>query len=127
MYRVWFDGFVDRYYKNYDRARKACERFILSQKEDKLRTGVMLCELEQYDEVEELCGITEIKFEDEIERLALIGGKKKYKVIFTKYETIEVEAYNEDEAEELAVEILDGDAYAWGDPADRITVELMED
>lgn len=126
MYRVWFEDFIDRYYKSYDKAREACKRFIISQKEDKVLTGIMLEELDQFDVVEDLCGIVEIKFEDEIEELAHTG-KKKYRVIFTKYETIEVEAYNEDEAEELAVEILDGDAYAWESPADRITVEEVED
>lgn len=125
MYRVWFDGFIDRYYRSYEKAREACKRFIISQKEDKVLTGIMLEELDQFDVVEDLCGITEIKFEDEIEELAQTG-KKKYRVFFTKYETIEVEADNENEAEELAIEILDGDAYAWEDPAYRITVELME-
>ena len=125
MYRVWFDGFIDRYYRSYEKAREACKRFIISQKEDKVLTGIMLEELDQFDVVEDLCGITEIKFEDEIEELAQ-PGKKKYRVFFTKYETIEVEADNENEAEELAIEILDGDAYAWEDPAYRITVELME-
>ena len=127
MYRVWFDGFIDRYYKSYDKAREACKRFIISQKGDNLLTLTMLEELDRFDEVEELCGVVEIKFEDEIDKLAQTAGKRKYRVCFTKYETVEVEAYNENEAEELAATILDGDAYAWGDPADRITVELVED
>ena len=70
----------------------------------------------------ELCCIAEIKFEDELINLRRLK-KKKYRIIFTKYETIEVEAYNEDEAEELANEILDGNAHAWEAPADKIVVE----
>lgn len=50
----------------------------------------------------------------------------KYRVVFKKYEVVEVEASNVYEAEELACEILDDDSYAWLDPADEITVEKME-
>ena len=51
----------------------------------------------------------------------------KYQVIFKKYEVVEVEASNVYEAEDLACEILDNDAYAWMDPPDEIIVEKMED
>ena len=49
--------------------------------------------------------------------------KRKYVVTFTKHEAVEVEAYTEDEAEELADEILEDDTYAWEGPADEIEVE----
>lgn len=124
MYRVWFEGFIDRYYKNYDRACDACKDFIKKFGDEE--TPKLLHRFAMIDECD-ICGIVKIKCEDEIEELARTTEKKKYRVTFTKYETIEVEAYNEDEAEELAVEILDEDAYAWDSPADRITVELMED
>ena len=122
MYRVWFQGFVDRYYKNYDKAREACEEFI--KELDEAEVPKRLHYFGMTDRCD-ICGITKIRVEDEIDKLARTE-KKKYRVIFTKYETIEVEADNENEAEELAIEILDGDAYAWEDPAYRITVELME-
>ena len=80
----------------------------------------ILEELDQFSKVEALCGIEEIICEDEIDESAQNTEKKKYRVVFTKYETIEVEAYNEDEAVELADEILDEDAHAWEGPADRI-------
>ena len=28
MYRVWFEDFIDRFYKSYDKAREACWNFI---------------------------------------------------------------------------------------------------
>lgn len=126
MYKVWFNGFIDRYYKSYDKAREACRNFILNSCYNNAIKQEMLLALSSNDRCE-LCGIAKIKLEDEIEKLAQATGKKKYRVNFTKYESIEVEADNESEAEELASEILDNDVYAWGDPADRITVELMED
>ena len=49
--------------------------------------------------------------------------KRKYVVTFTKREAIEVEAYTEDEAKELAKEILEDDAHAWEGPEDAITIE----
>lgn len=66
MYRVWFK-FVDKYYKNYAKARKACKSFIISQTEDKELIDMMLVEFEQYDRVNALCGIEEIRCEDEDE------------------------------------------------------------
>ena len=123
MYRVWFQGFIDRYYKNYDKAYEACEEFIKELDEAEMPKRLHYFAMTDRCDI---CGITEIRVEDEIDDLARTG-KKKYKVIFTKYETIEVEAFNEDEAEELAVDILDEDAYAWDSPADRIEVELVED
>ena len=125
MYRVWFEDFIDRYYKSYDKAREACKRFIISQKEDKVLTGMMLEELDQFDEVEDLCGITEIKFEDEIEELAQ-DGKKKYKVLFKKSEMVEVLAYNKEEAEALADRALEDIAFCWEGPADEIIVEEIQ-
>ena len=50
----------------------------------------------------------------------------KYQVIFKKYEVVEVEASNVDEAKDLAFEILDDDIYAWESPVDEIIVEKME-
>ena len=125
MYRVWFEDFIDRYYKSYDKAREACKRFIISQKEDKVLTGIMLEELDQFDVVEDLCGITEIKFEDEIEELAQTG-KKKYKVLFKKSEVVEVLAYNKEEAEALADRALEDIASCWEGPADEVIVEEIE-
>ena len=49
--------------------------------------------------------------------------KRKYVVTFTKREAIEVEAYTEDEAKELAKEILEDDTYAWEGSVDEIEVE----
>ena len=121
MYRVWFEGFVDRYYKSYDKAREACRRFIISQKEDKVLTDMMLQEFDKFDEVEELCGITEIRFEDEIEELAQTE-KKKYKVVIKKSEVVEVMAYNEEEAEAIADVALDNMAFCWEGPADEVIV-----
>ena len=122
MYRVWFEGFVDRYYKGYENAREACVKFIKMTEKDEVPQRKLLSELDMFDDTA-ICGIREIAFMDEVPACVPCESKKKYKVIFTKYETIEVEAYNEDEAEELAAEILDEDAYAWDSPADRITVE----
>lgn len=51
----------------------------------------------------------------------------KYQVIFKKYEVVEVEASNIDEAEDLACEILDDDSYAWMNPPDEIIVQKLED
>lgn len=126
MYRVWFEGFVDRYYKSYDKAREACRNFILNSCFNNAIKQELLLALNSNNRCE-LCGIEEIKFEDEIGRFVQTNGKKKYKVTFVKYETIEVEAFNEDEAEDLADDILSEDFYAWEGPADRIEVELMED
>ena len=126
MYRVWFEDFIDRFYKSYDKAREACWNFIADSCYNNTIKQEMMIAL-TFDGKCELCGIEEIKFEDEIEELARTGEKKKYTVVFTKYETIEVEAYNEDEAKELADEILSEDVYAWEGPADRIEVELVED
>ena len=125
MYRVWFVGFVDRYYKSYDKAREACKRFIISQKKNDLVKLTMIEELDQFDEVEELCGVEEIKFEDEIEELAQTG-KKKYKVVIKKSEVVEVMAYNEEEAEALADVALEDIAFCWEGPADEIIVEEIE-
>ena len=121
MYRVWFEGSADRYYKSYDKAYEACRNFILNSCYNNVAKQEMLLAFDLNDSCE-LCCIAEIKFEDELINLRRLG-KKKYRIIFTKYETIEVEAYNEDEAEELADEILSGNAYAWEKPADRIIVE----
>lgn len=126
MYRVWFDGFIDRYYKSYNKAYEACKRFIISQKKNNMLTLKILEELDQFGKVEALCGIEEIICKDEINESAQNTEKKKYRIIFTKYETIEVEAYNEDEAEELAYEILDGDAHAWEGPADKLLLRRFK-
>ena len=126
MYRVWFEGFIDRYYKSYNKAYEACRNFILNSCYNNDTKQEMLLALGSNHRCE-LCGIEEINLEDEIDESAQNTEKKKYRVIFTKYETIEVEAYNENEAVEFADEILDRDAYAWECPADRITVELIED
>lgn len=49
----------------------------------------------------------------------------KYQVIFKKYEVVEVEASNVHEAEDIAIEILDNDSYAWMDPPDEIIVQKV--
>lgn len=125
MYRVWFEGFIDRYYKDFEKAYEACQEFILNSCYSFNVKQEMLQALAFADKCE-LCGFTKIKFEDEFDEFAPKVGKTKYTVTFTKYETVEVEAYNEREAEELADEILSADADAWEGPADEITVELVE-
>lgn len=50
----------------------------------------------------------------------------KYRVILKKYEIYEVEADSTWEAEEKAFELCDRDDYAWGDPADEVIVERLE-
>ena len=122
MYKVWFNGFIDRYYRDYENAREACVKFIKMTEKEADAQDKLLNELDMFSETA-ICGIRGIEIMDEVPACVPCESKKKYKVIFTKYETIEVEAYNEDEAEELAAEILDEDAYAWDSPADRITVE----
>ena len=83
----------------------------------------MLEELDKFDEVEKLCGIAEIKFEDEVPACVPCIPKKKYCVIFKKTEVVEVEAFDEDEAEELAMVILENDTDAWTGFYDEIIVE----
>lgn len=126
MYRVWFEGFVDRYYKSYDKACEACRNFILNSCFNNAVKQELLLALNSNNRCE-LCGIEEIKLEDEISGLVWSSEKRKYIVTFVKYKSIEVEAYNDDEAKELAAEILEEDVYAWANPADRIEVELMGD
>lgn len=123
MYRVWFEGLVDKFYKDHDKAYKVCERFIKTQDKDEIFKRIN--DLNIVGECD-ICGIAKIKFEDEFDEFAPKIGKTKYIVTFAKYESVEVEAYNEDEAENLADDILNKDAYAWEGPADEITVELAE-
>lgn len=120
MYRVWFEGFVDRYYKGYENAREACVRFIKMTERDADAQNKLLCEFDMFDETA-ICGVKEIEFMDEIPAYA--PQKRKYAVIFKKTEVVEVEAFDEDEAEELATVILDNDTDAWMDPCDEIVVE----
>ena len=49
--------------------------------------------------------------------------RRNYIVTFTKHKSIEVKAYSEEEAEELAEEILEDDAYAWNGLVDEVEAE----
>lgn len=52
---------------------------------------------------------------------------KKYRITFIKKEIIEVEAYNMDAAEDLAIDILDNDKYAWSfEPPEEIITEEIK-
>ena len=125
MYKVWSEDCNDRYYISLNNAREACRNFILNSCYNNAIKQEMLLALGSNDRCE-LCGITEIKLKDEIEKLPQTTGKKKYRVTFTKYESIEVEAYNEDEAKDLADSVLSEDFYAWEGPADEIEVQVIE-
>ena len=120
MYKVWFDGFVDRYYKGYENAREACVRFIKMTERDVDAQNKLLGEFDMFDETA-ICGVKELEFMDEIP--AFQPQKRKYAVIFKKTEVVEVEAFNEDEAEELAMVILENDTDAWTDHYSEIIVE----
>ena len=120
MYRVWFEGFVDRYYKGYENAREACVKFIKMTEKDEVPQRKLLSELDMFDETA-ICGIREIAIMDEVP--AYEPQKRKYAVAFKKTEVVEVEAFNEDEAEELAMVILENDSDAWTGFYDEIIVE----
>lgn len=51
----------------------------------------------------------------------------KYQVIFKKYEVVEVEASNVNEAKDLAWEILEDDSFAWLALPDETIVKKLED
>ena len=107
MYKVWFEGFINRYYKNYENARDACIGFIKKFGDEE--APKQLYKFTMIDECD-ICGITKIRCEDEIDDLAQTE-KKKYKVIFKKSEVVEVMAYNEEEAEALADRVLEDIAF----------------
>ena len=120
MYKVWFEGFVDRYYKGYENAREACVRFIKMTERDADAQNKLLGEFDMFDETA-ICGVKELEFMDEIP--VFQPQKREYAVIFKKTEIVEVEAFNEDEAEELAMVILENDTDAWTDHYSEIIVE----
>ena len=122
MYKVWFDGFVDRYYKGYENAKQACVKFIKMTEKEASARDRMLGEFYMFDETA-ICGIREIEFMDEVPACVPCEPKKKYKVIFKKSEVVEVVAHNEEEAEELADRALEDIAFCWEGPADEIIVE----
>ena len=123
MYKVWFNGFVDRYYKGYENAREACVKFIKMTEKDADAQDKLLNELDMFGETA-ICGIRGIEIMDEVPACVPKNAKKKkYKVIFKKSEVIEVMAHNEEEAEELADRALDDIAFCWEGPADEIIVK----
>ena len=122
MYRVWFEGFVDRYYKGYENAREACVKFIKMTEKDEVPQRKLLSELDMFDDTA-ICGIRGIEIMDEVPACVPCEPKKKYKVIFKKSEVVEVLAYNKEEAEALADVALEDIAFCWEGPADEIIVE----
>ena len=122
MYKVWFNGFIDRYYKGYENAREACVRFIKMTEKDADAQNKLLSEFDMFDETA-ICGIREIEFMDEVPACVPCMPKKKYYVFFKKTEVVEVEAVDEEEAEELAMVILENDTDAWTDHYSDIIVE----
>ena len=122
MYRVWFNGFVDRYYKNYENAREACVKFIKMTEKDADAQDKLLNELDMFGETA-ICGIRGIEIMDEVPACVPCMPKKKYCVAFKKTEIVKVEAVDEEEAEELAMVILENDSDAWTGFYDEIIVE----
>lgn len=125
MYKVWFDGFIDRYYKGYENAREACIKFIKMTEKEASAQDKLLNEFDMFDETA-ICGIMEIEIMDEVPACTPCMPKKKYKVIFRKSEAVEVLAYNEEEAEVLADRVLDNIAFCWEGPADEVIVEEVQ-
>lgn len=121
MYRVWFDGFIDRYYRDYENAKEACIKFIKMTEKDADAQDKLLNELDMFSETA-ICGIRGIEIMDEVPACVPCEPKKKYKVIFRKSEAVEVMAYNEEEAEALADVVLDNMAFCWEGPADEVIV-----
>ena len=122
MYRVWFNGFIDRYYKNYENAREACAKFIKMTERDTDAQDKLLNELDMFSETA-ICGIRGIEIMDEVPACVPCESKKKYKVIIKKSEVIDVMAYNKEEAEALADRALEDIAFCWEGPADEVIVE----
>jgi K+/H+ antiporter YhaU regulatory subunit KhtT len=126
MYKVWFEGFIDRYFKGYDNAREACVKFIKMTEKDADAQDKLLNELDMFDDTA-ICGIREIEIMDEVPAyMPQTPEKKKYKVIFRKSEAVEVLAYNEEEAEVLADRVLDNIAFCWEGPADEVIIEEVQ-
>ena len=122
MYKVWFNGFIDRYYKNYENAREACVKFIKMTERDADAQDKLLNELDMFGETA-ICGVRGIEIMDEVPACVPCEPKKKYKVIFKKSEVVEVLAYNKEEAEVLADRVLEDIAFCWEGPADEVIVE----
>lgn len=122
MYRVWFNGFIDRYYKSYENAREACVKFIKMTEKDTDARDKLLNELDMFGETA-ICGIRGIEIMDEVPACVPCEPKKKYKVIFKKSEVVEVDALDGNEAEELAMVNLENDRDAWTGFYDEIIVK----
>lgn len=67
MYRVWFNGFMDRYYLKLENAQDACRRYYntyVAYRKTPEEIKLDLATLKLYDEITGCCGIEILFFED---------------------------------------------------------------